>query len=394
MAPETAQADLRSVVFLAGSYEALLGRGDGYRQLDGVLELLEFANSYVLSDRIAIGGAPPAGIGEISRFIATLAKDTDAIEFIGESPRYHLNLLRYEDLPHMDPLSSRIKELDLLDQNRDPGAGRELDEARREHRAERERCFDEINLLVARAYILLADAHSAAYVPDRIFGVRALERYPEALNQSKQLQENEAFRSRLVEHLRSRPNDISVETRVPSFLLDALHSARTWQGVFSALTDMRFSAAAQDYRDLVRRSESADLNERREAQTELARNSRSAFEREGLPAGLNRWIVPTVALSAAAIAYLFPPAAPIAGVVAAAPPVIDSIQAWLRDRKNLFEIYNRPMDYDLHDELARIFPTLAFRKENLQYFLSKRDFGWSEDLDWWRDVTTRAAHSK
>lgn len=338
IAPEAAQADLRSVIFLAGACDWLLQPSDGYTQLDGVLELLEFANSYVLSDHIAIGGAPPAGNGEISRFIATLAKNTDAIEFIGEGPRYQFDLLRYEDRPHMDLLVSRIKELDLVERNRDPGAGREWDEAERQRYAERERCFDELNLLVARAYILLADAHSAAYVPDRIFGVRALERYPEALNQSAQLRENETFRNHLVEQLRSRPDDISVETRVPSFLLNALHAGRTWQGVFSALADMRFSAAAQHYRDLVRRSESADLNERREARIELTRNSRAAFRREGLSADLNRWIIPTVGLSAAAVAYLFPPASPIAGLVAAAPPVIDSIQAWLRDRKNLFEI--------------------------------------------------------
>jgi hypothetical protein len=394
MASGEGQADLRSVLFLAGACDGLLYNSDGYWQLDGVLELLEFANSYVLSDHIAIGGAPPTGHGEISRFIASLAEHTDAIDFIGESSSYQFDLTPYEDRPRMDSLSKRIKELDLVERNRDPGAGREGDEAERQLYAQRKDSFDELNLLVARAYILLADAHSAAYVPDRMFGVKALERYPEVLNQSTQLRENETFRRQLVEQLRSRPDDLSVETRVPSFLLDALHAARTWQGAFAALTDMRFSAAAQQYRDLVRRSDSADLNERREARIELTQNSRSAFEREGLSAGLNRWIVPTVGLSAAAIAYIFPPAGPIVGLIAAAPPIIDSIQAWRRDRKNLFEIYNRPIGYDLYDELVRIFPTIKFRRENLQHFLSKRDFGWSEDLNWWRDVRFQRAVAK
>lgn len=394
MAFEGGQTDLRSVMFLAGACDGLLDNSDGYQQLDGVLELLEFANSYVLSDRIAIGGAPPMGHGEISRFIADIAEHTDSIDFIGEGSGYQFDLIPYEDRPRMDSLSSHIKELDLVERNRDRRIGREGDEAERQRYAERAHSFDELNLLVARAYILLADAHSAAYVPDRIFGVKALERYPEVLNQSSQLRENETFRRQLVEQLRSRPDDLSVETRVPSFLLDALHAASTWQGTFSALTDMRFSAAAQQYRDLVRRSDSPDPNERREARTELARNSRSAFEREGLSAGLNRWIVPTVGLSAAAVAYLFPPAGPIAGLIAAASPVIDSIQSWRRDRKNLFEVYNRPIDYDLYDELVRIFPTIKFRKENLQHFLSKRDFGWSEDLNWWRDVQFQRAVTK
>jgi hypothetical protein len=394
MASEDVHTDLRSVMFLAGACDWLLHPSDGYRQLDGVLELLEFANTYVLSDRIAIGGSPPMGHGEISGFIANLADQTDAIEFIGESPRYQFDLRHYEDRPRMASLSRRIDKLDLAERSREPNSGREGDEAKRRRSDERERCFDKLNLLVARAYILLADANSAAYVPDRIFGVRALEGYPEALSQSTQLREHETFRRQLVEQLRSRPEEVSVETRVPSFLLDALHAASTWQGAFSALTDMRLSAAAQQYRDLVHRSGSPDLNERREARIELTRNSRSAFEREGLSGGSNRWIVPTVGLSAAAIAFLFPDAGVIAGLVAAVPPVIGSIRDWQRERNNFFEFYNRPLDYDLYDELTRIFPKIKFRSENLQHFLSKRDFGWSENLNWWRDVRLQRARSK
>src|ERR1035437_945990 len=52
MASEERQTDLRSVMFMAGACDRLLSNSDGYQQLDGVLELLEFANSYVLSDHI------------------------------------------------------------------------------------------------------------------------------------------------------------------------------------------------------------------------------------------------------------------------------------------------------------------------------------------------------
>ena len=63
-------------------------------------------------------------------------------------------------------------------------------------------CFDEANTLEARAYILLADARGAAYVPDRIFGVKALEGYSEVLQQSHHLQDHDQFRRKLAEQLK------------------------------------------------------------------------------------------------------------------------------------------------------------------------------------------------
>ena len=45
MGTESVPSEVRSVMFLAGAFDALTRSGDGYRQLDGVLELLEFANS-------------------------------------------------------------------------------------------------------------------------------------------------------------------------------------------------------------------------------------------------------------------------------------------------------------------------------------------------------------
>jgi len=356
-------------MFLAGAFDALTRSGDGYRQLDGVLELLEFANSYVLSDRTAIGGAPVLGVGDISTFLGRQARETDAIEVIGHGPTYSWDLVPFQDRSRMDSLENRLDELDRVDQE--------------EYSAERQRSFEDLNILEAQAYILLADAKGAAYVPDRVFGVQALEHYSEGLDRSQHLREHDAFRQQLTEQLRSRPNDISVITRVPSFLLEALHSARTWEGIFSALSDMRQSTAARHYRDLVRHSRSDDLKERRESRLELTRASRSAFEKEGLSGGLNRWIVPTIGLSAAAIAFLFPTAAPAAGMAAAVPPVIESLRAWLRVRNNLFEFYNRPLGTDLYDELMRVFPKIRFRRENLEHFLSKKDFGWSEDLHFW-----------
>lgn len=362
-------------MFLAGAFDALTRSGDGYRQLDGVLELLEFANSYVLSDRIAIGGASVLGMGDISTFVQRQARETDAIEVIGHGPKYSWDLVPFQDRSRMESLENRIDELDRVDRDEDS--------------AERQRSFEDLNIMEAHAYILLADAKDAAYVPDRVFGVRALEQYSERLDRSQHLREHEAFRQQLTEQLQSNPNDTSVITRVPSFLLEALHAARTWEGMFSALSDIRHSTAARHYRDLVRRSRSEDLNERRESRLELTRASRSAFEKEGLSGGLNRWIVPTVGLSAAAIAFMFPTAGSAAGLVAAVPPLIESLRAWVRVRNNLFEFYNRPLGADLHDELVRVFPKIRFRRENLEHFLAKKDFGWSEDLHFWLPVRSQ-----
>ncbi len=89
MASDDAQVELRSVILLAGHFDQLLsGSASGFSQLDGVLELLDFANSYVLSDRIAIGGAPVLGVGDISWFLHDLAQETQAIEVIGHGPLY------------------------------------------------------------------------------------------------------------------------------------------------------------------------------------------------------------------------------------------------------------------------------------------------------------------
>jgi hypothetical protein len=55
MAPEGAQVELRSVMFLGSNFDHLLySSTSGFTQLDGVLELLNFANNYALSDRVAI----------------------------------------------------------------------------------------------------------------------------------------------------------------------------------------------------------------------------------------------------------------------------------------------------------------------------------------------------
>jgi hypothetical protein len=370
MAPEGAQVELRSVMFLGSNFDHLLySSTSGFTQLDGVLELLNFANNYVLSDRVAIGGALIQGLGEISKFLAGLARETKDIEVIGHGPRYTFDQSPFEDRSRMDFLDERITE---------------LSHENKSYSDEERQCFDEINLLEARAYILLADAVAAAYVPDRLFGVRALESYSGTLDQSTYLQEHETFRRELIDQLRSGSGDDSIVTAVPSFLLEASRNAQNWQGMFAAMRDIRDSDAAQHYRDLVRRSRSDDPNVRRESRVELVRNSRAAFEREGLSGGLNRWIVPTVGLSAAAIGFLFPMAAPIFGLVAAVPPVIESLHGWCRDRNNLFEFYNHPVDSDLYDELSRIFPSIKFHRENLSHFLSKRDFGWSENLNFWR----------
>jgi len=354
-------------MFLAGNMDGLLASNDGYRQLDGVLELLNFANSYVLSDRTAIGGAPVVGMGEISEFLSEQSKQSEAIELIAHGRVGSLDLSPFEDHGRMDYLVKRAKKYD-------PGT------------TEYKEAFEEANILEARAYILLADANDAAYIPERLFGVRALEGYSEVAEHSVHLREHEKFRQQLTERLKSSPDDISFVTRVPSFLVEALHAAHTWEGIFAALSDLRNCNSARYYRDLLRRSRSSDPKERYEARDELTRASEASFKREGLSGSLDRWVVPTVGLSAAAVAVLFPHAAVFAGVATAIPPVFESIRRWHRNRENFFDFYTRSMGPDLYDELVRVFPGIKFWRENLWHFLSKRDFGWSEDLHFWRRV--------
>jgi hypothetical protein len=364
------QNETRTVMFLAGQFEDLELGGSGYAQLDGVLELLDFAESYVLSDRIAIGGTTSIlGKGPISDHLKRLAQETCAVEVIGHGSDYEWDLMPFQDRRKMNALMARLDELGRSNQ---------------EHSAEGKRCFEELNLLEARAYILMADALNAAYVPDRLFGVRALEQYSEITEGSEHLQNHEAFRNKLTEQLRVGPNDNSVVTQVPSFLLEALHEARTWEGIFAALSDIRNSTAARHYRNLMLRSRSEDIKERREARNELARDSQSAFKKEGLPGSFNRWIVPTIGLSAPAITFLFPKTAAVIGVALAVRPTIEALRGWLRDRNNLFKFYDEALGSDLYDELVRVFPKVKFHRENLSHFLSKRDFGWSEELDFWR----------
>src|ERR1700693_204325 len=113
MGTEDARLEVRSVMFLAGEFEAL-NSGDGYAQLDGVLELLNFANSYVLSDHTAIGGALTQRRGVISEFLGRHAQESDDIEVIGHGSQYSWDLLPFEDRSKMDALEGRLEELDRL----------------------------------------------------------------------------------------------------------------------------------------------------------------------------------------------------------------------------------------------------------------------------------------
>src|SRR4051794_37689284 len=101
---------LRSVMFVPGDYPSLFNDSphDRYAKLRGVLELLEFANSYVLNDKTAMGGLPndiawhaerassPIQEDDISKFLYDELARSNSVEPIGDRHGAELDLSEIE----------------------------------------------------------------------------------------------------------------------------------------------------------------------------------------------------------------------------------------------------------------------------------------------------------
>lgn len=371
------QNPLQAVMFIPGNYSSLFNSSK-YRlfdQLDGVRELLDIADSYVLNDTTIVRGLRLHDDNDMRRFLLHETERSDSVEMINDeelsSFQQHLGV--YE-------LDSQIREFDKscdhqLSQIEDYVVRSDL---MRDFDLARGSLFNEINDREAQALILFTDKIEASYIPERLFGDKALKSYPDLLNKSPHFMK-EDFAKRLMEQLSLiHARDSAIKTMIPSFLFEALKSSETSGGIGSALRDLRYSAAARHYREMVRvmTNDEEPEEERQSAYSDLDAQVSTAFSKEGLKPRIPRMFKLTVALSSFAVSLLFP-------LAAAAPLLIEAgeeIDRWIRLRNNIFEHYPVASYENLHTELKRLFPNIGFQPPHLAHFLQHRDFGWPDKL--------------
>ena len=364
-----AQSPLKAVMFWPGHHTYLFDASKYYAttQLDGVLELLQLCNSYVLNDITAVGGHPavkPWAKDEFSAFVVEQAETGQAIQTIGQSATYLLDLTPFENELGISAAVKKSNEV-YETEGRSP---------------EHTRLSDEVMVLQAQSYILLADREDAIYIPERMYGYRALEKYANVPRQSRHLTEErfrEALMAKLSDYYRGRP---ATTVHVPCFLSEVLRNSSTRAGIPKALRQLRDSRAAKNYRELARvlATKETSLKDWDKAGKELQGLSDSAFGKEGMKTGVSAGLKLTAGLTSAAVGALFPqlavafPAKFLPSLVA----TLEYVDKWVRRRTNLFETYASTTSIDLYAELSRLFPTIGFQGPQLQHFLTTKNFGW------------------
>ena len=148
----TLKSPLKAVMFWPGHHRGLFV-GSKYAvsdQLDGVLELLQICNSYVLNDVTAVGGhsVEEDDRDEFSVFVSQEAEGGEAIQTIGHGGVHPLDLTLFE---------YELKTAEV---------GRRTLEARKRDRdgPESLRLAEVSRILQAQTYILLADRENAVYI--------------------------------------------------------------------------------------------------------------------------------------------------------------------------------------------------------------------------------------
>lgn len=370
LSPPTANAvspGLSAVLFLVGRYRQLSENASPYRvdeELDGVLEALQFANSFVLNDVTVVGGlfATSLELAEngMERFLKEeLAKGT--VETAGYGRQYSFDIQPYDAAVDLPAVLEQIE-------SAGEGAGHgPLGEAAR--------------VLQQTTFILLADALTGCYVPERLYGMRALEKYPHIAAELRH-KHVANFKVKFEEKLNDLPpvlNGLAVQT--PCFLTEALRNTHSPDGVWKTLREIRDSRAARRYRKLmgIVIDEMKPGKERIQAAEELAKDMDAAFSGDGLASRVPLSVKLTVGLSAGAVAVLVPAVA-LLGLLPVAVEAGDAFDQWLRRRANLFEHLSRAAETDLYAELRRVFGNIHFDAGHLQHFLRNKDFGWSDEL--------------
>lgn len=344
-------------------------------QLEGVLELLDFANALVLSDHIAIGGVPTVAIhddsiGTLLRREAERYGHIELVGFGGGVHRIDFDLAPYHKALGVEEFTERLREL----RNQRTSAADEQVDA----------LSDSANERQAWSYMMLADKTNADYVAERRFGIPALKTYPNVVKRASPHSYGD-FVDDLSKRMSQSASAESVATEVPSFLLEAMRNSESLQGMLGCLRDIWDSAAARHYRDLIRtvRTSAPGSPEWRDAAATLKQEATAAFGNEGMPsrAGL-RWAKPTIGLTGIALGTLFTEFKIVSSVLGVALPfAIDEMDKYIRNRSNIFELYKQSLGTDLYQELKRLFPHIAFQREHLAFFLEKRHFGWDRNLE-------------
>jgi hypothetical protein len=367
---------LKSVYFWPDTAGALFsGPGSGiHAELDAVLGLVDFADSYVLNDTTAVAGATWDIPGPVCDFLWDEASRSDAVATIGYGPKYDFDMIPIDAALNIPRVEEELRQI-----------GRRTPKW--------EKLADKANLLQAKAYIMLADRESGTYIPERLYGLRAIETYGDIVAATPHTTFN-TVRARLVNELRVTGEEPAWRLTTPCLLAEALRNARTPNGIFQALRDLRSSYAAKNYRLLLRTA--TDTNQpqtdRRSALRELIENSSAAFNREGLRSGIPKWFKWSVLLSSAAISALFPHEALVAAAVPFLADAGGELSAWLRRRGNVFFVLEKAANVDMFGELKRLFPHIRFVGEHLQHFLTNRNFGFPDEISLEKYVLSRRSN--
>lgn len=371
---------LRAVMFWPGHYTHLFrgGKYDIYGQLDGVLELLEICDSYVLNDTTALGGQSsfmPRPDDPFAKFIASEARRGAAIQTIGGSASDDIDPAHAQAALGVAAAATAAEE--EYENSGHSDTWRQLS--------------DTANILQAQSYILLADELNAMYIPERLYGYAALAKYNELLKRGSHVV-HETVRTHLMAKFAQYSRDRSpMEVHVPCFLVEALQASTSAEGFPKALRDLRDSRAARTYRELARimAARTSSLKEWNEAREALESLANAAFTREGLNTQVPTWLKVTAGFTSAGVAILFPEAIVAAAAAALLPSAVealDSVDTWIRGRANLFKSYANSGEPDLYAALKGVFPKLSFGAPQLEHFLRTRNFGWSNHQELLRSL--------
>lgn len=383
---------LRSVLFVPGRFSDLFSSRNPYSQLDAIGEILDFANCYVLNETVAVSGLS-FGFSQNSengfaKFVKLEIESSGTVESVGQGSRYKLDITPFDESLNIPEYEKQLKEMDRATEEYeltlvdciDPTPF-EADQLRN-MKAEYNRLANEARVLQQQSYILLADRLHATYVPERLYGRKAIESYPKALRQAVHSTEEE-FRKRLSSEVGSLASPEDLEVHVPSFFVEALRESETRDGIWHALRDLRYSKAAEAYRSIVKVvvDDNKPIKERQSARLELQGQADAIFSGESLKSRIPRSVKFVVGLSSTVVGVLIPATAIFAGAAPVLVEGIDAVDQWLRKRANIFDIYAQSVEVNLFSELKRLFPSISFEAGHLAHFLKERNFGFSEELE-------------
>jgi hypothetical protein len=382
-------SSLRSVLFVPGRFSDLFSSRYPYGQLDAIGEILDFANCYVLNDAVTVSGLSfRFSDNSFGKFVETEIESSDSVETVGYGAQYKFDITPFDESLKIPDYETQLKDMDrateefkLTVENLVDPAPFEAEQIR-SMEADYSSLADEARVLQQQSYIWLADRLQATYVPERLYGRKALESYPKALRQAAHSTEEE-FRKRLSSEVESLVSLDDLEVHVPSFFVEALRESQTIDGIWHALRDLRYSQAAETYRSLVRVvvDDNKPIRERQSARRELQAQADAIFSGESLKSRIPQSVKFVIGLSSAVVGVLIPTTAILAGAAPVLVEGLETVDQWLRRRANIFWIYSQAREANLFSELRRLFPSISFEAGHLDHFLKERNFGWSEALE-------------